>query len=48
MKVKKNAKISNQYNREPNLTWDTIWDSDKTQRNITHKQPITRPHDKTD
>ena len=38
LKVKKKAKIRNQYNQEPQLTKDTIWESDKTQENITHKR----------
>ena len=26
------AKIRNQYNQVPHLTWDTIWESDKNSR----------------
>ena len=33
----KKANIRNQYNQVPHLTGYTIWDSDKTQENITHK-----------
>ena len=35
---KKVAKIRNQYNKLLHLTQDTIWDSEKTQGNITHKR----------
>ena len=52
-KVKKNAKIRNQYNQVPHLTRDTIWESDKNARNhhaqgsqghILSQQVITRLH----
>ena len=32
------AKIRNQNNQVPHVTRDTIWESDKTQENITHKR----------
>ena len=32
------AKIRNRYNQGPHLTQDTIWESDKTQENITYKR----------
>ena len=32
IKVKRRAKIRNQYNQVPHLTWDTIWESDKNTR----------------
>ena len=35
LKVKKKAKRRNQYDQVPHLTWDNIWESDKTQENIT-------------
>ena len=38
LKVKKKAKIRNQYNQVPHLTRDTIRKSDKKQGNITHKR----------
>ena len=37
IKVKKVAKIRNWYNQVPHLAQDTIWESDKTQLNITNK-----------
>ena len=30
LKVRKKANIRNQYNQVPHLTWETIWESDKT------------------
>ena len=33
--VRKKAKIRNRYNQVPHLTPDTLWESDKTQENIT-------------
>ena len=39
MKVRKKAKIRNQYNQVPHLTQNTLWESDKhTQENITYKK----------
>ena len=38
MKVKKKAKIRNQYNKAPHVTQGNTWESDKTQENITHKR----------
>ena len=38
MKVKKKAKDRNRYNQGPHLTRDTIWGSDKTHGNISHKR----------
>ena len=32
LKVRKKAKIRNQYNQVPHLTKDTIWESDKSSR----------------
>ena len=37
-KVKQRAKTRNQYNQVPQLTRDTIWESDKIQENTTHKR----------
>ena len=37
IKLKQAAKLRNRYNQEPQLTRDTIWESDKTQENTTHK-----------
>ena len=37
-KVRKKAHIRNRYNQIPHLTNDTIWESEKTQENITHKR----------
>ena len=34
--IKQAAKLRNRYNQEPQLTRDTIWESDKTQENTTH------------
>ena len=53
IKVRKKAKIRNRYNDIPHLTQDTIWESDKTQENITYKrakrpalsQQVTTRHD---
>ena len=36
MKVKKKAKVRNRYNQVPDLSWDTIWESEKIQGSITH------------
>ena len=33
--VRKKTKIRNRYNQVPHLTPDTVWESDKTQENIT-------------
>ena len=38
LKVRKRAKIRNPYNQIPHLTQNTIWESDKTQENITYKR----------
>ena len=40
IKVKKKAQIRNRYNQVPHLTRDTIWESDKTHRNITVHSPF--------
>ena len=37
IKVKKGAKIRNQYNQVPHLTQDTTWESNKNTINITNK-----------
>ena len=37
-KIKRQANIRNRYNRVPNLTRKTIWESDITQENIKHKR----------
>ena len=37
-KVKRKAILRNRYNQVPHLTQDTIWESDKTQENTTHKR----------
>ena len=37
LKVRKKAKIRNRYNQVPHLIRDTIWESDKTQENITYR-----------
>ena len=42
-KVRKAAKIRNRYNQVPHLTQGTIWESDKTQLNITHKSQEVSP-----
>ena len=42
-KVRKVAKIRNQYNQVPHLTQDTTWESDKTQLNITSKNQEVNP-----
>ena len=36
LKVRKKARIKNQYNQVPHLTQDTTWESDKLQENITY------------
>ena len=36
IKVKQRAKTRNRYNQVPQLTGDTIWESDKIQENTTH------------
>ena len=38
IKVKRKAKIKNRYNQVPHLILDTIWESDNTQENVTHKR----------
>ena len=38
LKVRNKAKIKNRYNQIPHLTQDTIWESEKTQENITYKE----------
>ena len=35
-KVRKNAKIRNQYNQVPHLTKDTTWESDKKHKKTFH------------
>ena len=37
IKVKQRAKTRNRYNQVPQLTRDTIWESDKIQENTTYK-----------
>ena len=37
IKTRKKAKLRNLYNQAPHLTQDTVWESDKTQENITCK-----------
>ena len=32
MKVESKAKIRNRYNKDPYLTWNTIWESDRNTR----------------
>ena len=39
-KVKKKLNIRNQYKQVPYLTWDSIWESDHTKENITHKRTL--------
>ena len=39
-KVRKKAKVRNQYNKTPQLTQDTIWESDKTQEDMTNKRAM--------
>ena len=46
MEVRKKATIRNRYNQVPNLTQGTIWESDKTQENITHKKSKRSADDK--
>ena len=36
IKVKKNAKIRNQYNQVPHIARDTIWESDKKYKETSH------------
>ena len=44
VKVRKTAKISNQYNQEPHLTQDTTWERDKKlQLDITNKSQEVSP-----
>ena len=38
LKVKQRAKPRNRYNQVPQLTRDTIWESDTIQENNTHKR----------
>ena len=38
VKVRKKARIRNQYNQAPHLTQDTTQESDKTQYNTTYKR----------
>ena len=38
IKLRKKAKIRNRQNKPPHLTQDTVWESDKTQENITYKR----------
>ena len=35
--------IRNPYNQLPHLTQDTIWESDKTQENVTYKRAKDQP-----
>ena len=42
-KVRKKAKIRNQYNQVPHLTKDTTWESTKNTRNITYKSQEVSP-----
>ena len=42
IKVKRKAKIRNRYKQVSHLTWDTIWESDKTQ--ITQHARESRRH----
>ena len=37
-KAREKAKFRHRYNQIPHLTKDTIWESDKTQENITYKR----------
>ena len=43
IKVRKTARISNQYNQVPHLTQDTKWQSNKTTINITNNSQEVRP-----
>ena len=38
MKVRKKAKIRKRYNQVPNLTQDTVWESDKKKTGKNHAQ----------
>ena len=38
MKVSKKANLRKRYNQVPHLTQDTVWESDKTQENISLKR----------
>ena len=42
-KVRKAANIKNRYNQVPHLTQDIIWESDRTQLNITNKSQEVSP-----
>ena len=42
IKVRKKAKIRNQYNQIPHLTQDTIWESDKNTRKTSHTNTNNR------
>ena len=37
--VRKAAKTRKRYNHIPHLTWNTIWESEKTHENITYIRP---------
>ena len=43
LKEREVARIRNRYNQVPHLNQDTIWDSDKTQLNITNKSQEVSP-----
>ena len=43
VKVRKAAKVRNRYNQVPHLTQDTVWESDKTQLNMTNKSKEVSP-----
>ena len=38
IKVGKKANIRNRYNQVPDMTQDTVWESDNTQENITYRR----------
>ena len=42
-KIRKAARIRNQYNQAPHLTQDITWESDKTQLNIKNESHVTSP-----
>ena len=44
LKVRKKAKIRNQYSQVPRLTQDTVWDSDKKHKKTSHiREPRDQP-----
>ena len=44
MKVRKEEQIRNRYNQVPNMTQDTIWESDKNTRKKMHSREPRGQH----